>query len=216
MKKILTALVVLAMVAPVMADTDIRTQISATGITDFHEFSAVFGEDWSEGLGNGVPLGSWNPSGPSREMTGYELFSVWNAGSMGLGKQVTNPNMWEMTMDVEMGGNGETEIGKEVAWWTEDTQLNPDGTLAYPTLAHIYTYFETATLLDKEELNNNHLFGPAQDYSDYPNVMNFFGKSWSTDDDFQFKQSTGINHDRRCEVNEPYTPKPPVCYFNCE
>lgn len=187
MKKIgivMSALLVLSMTG-VLADTQIWSEIANSGgITKYSEVTTVGGYDWSEG---------------ANVVTGVVSFALENNGAVQLKTYANQPSDWVVEKYESATGDGNTEIFKQMAVWTEDTTLwengnpqyrNPDGVageLAYPTQAWVNTKFQTNVPFFDEE-NAYFLMKDAPAESN----IGVFTKLIQTKDMFNFESKQGI------------------------
>ena len=203
MKAILSALIVAVLMAtPVLATTNIWTQIQSTGYSKYLEMTSVGGYDYSE---------------HSDQMTANIMQGYENTGTVQFFKGVETPADWILVETTQMAGTGDTFIWKNVDIWTEDTHtIHPEHTvLKYPTEGWVNVYFSTDKPFNDVEnwyaLVNQ---PPAQD----DNLQQYgthatFGKMINTDENYQFMQETGINIDP-CNFQMPSPPQmPDFCVF---
>lgn len=183
---------------PAFAASYITVGINANGVTTINEYATVSGFDWSER--------SWEETAGIAE-------DIMNVGQINMVKNIYNPGQWELWEAKSMSGTGYTTIVKEVAWWTEDSTVD-GGYMKWPTIANIYVGFQTATVLDQEEVHNmaNAVVETA------PGEFSFgsFVKNIQTDDEFSFAESVGIGMPLDCQTYPPIGPSYPYCpYGNC-
>lgn len=194
----LMAIMMAVLAVPAFAATDIRVAINTNGLTSINEYTSVGGYDWSEARGQ-----RWQD-------TAYIHEGVMNDGSLMFVKEVFNPTQWMLSESKQMEGSGLTSITKQVSWWTEDSHV-VEGVMKYPTVASIYTYFETNTLTDIEEVHN--VADSTVTDPKYPGEFShsMFLKNWDTDDDFKFVEGVSINMELDCEPELPETIPLPTC-----
>lgn len=214
MKKIIAAIVALTMIGvPALATTNMNMGLWGSGYTDFKEFTTVAGFDGSEG---GSP-----------QVTGYINENIVNTGDITILKSMQNPGEWNMHEYKYVTGSGDTEINKEVSWWTEHDSTgwtpwvqpgyNPEpDEMSYPTQAHIYIGFNDMTLPGNsfttqiDNIANQNIEGPDGEFSHSNFVMNL-----NTDHEFVYEQSVGINMPNDCTFHELHGWDVPFCP-NCD
>jgi hypothetical protein len=203
MNKIIIALISLALVAtPALACTgsgcfgyaksDVRTSLFAAGETSLKEYVDVSGFY--------APHGAYVP-------TAYVVQNVNNDGTLAFMSQDTNYGQWKLQEDSVLSTTGKTDVEKQVVWWTVDPTTDRDGdTLIYPTVANIYTQFDTDAMTVIKEVENTADL-PGTNYAN-PNV---FAQSITTKVPMTYMESVGINKPLRCDVLPPLTPTMPIC-----
>jgi hypothetical protein len=219
MKSLITALVAICLLAsPVLAWSNIRMTYAGTGTSYMNELATIGGLDWSEGAGTNSPCDYVYP--PVPQDTAYIHEVIINVGGISVAKEVRSTGAWELQEDKEVQGYGFTNIRKDVVWWTEDKK-EIDGTLIYPTETNIYAeYAEWAPIpsggmypvfTDEVEFHNVADQPPAEDYYDQTYNTHSFSVGYTTNSDFTFMESVGINKDLRCDLDYPRPIRMPVC-----
>lgn len=197
MNKIIAAIVALAVIGvPALAGTTLDMGIWGAGETNFKEIVTVAGFDGSEG--------------GSAQVTGYINENIVNTGQVTILKSMQNPGEWNMQEYKYVTGSGETEINKEVSWWTEHSSLGwtpwvqpgyspASNEMSYPTQAHIYVEFNDVTLpgnsftTQVDNIANKNVQDPTGEFSHSSFVMNL-----DTNHKFVYEQSVGINMPTDC------------------
>ena len=204
MKNLIAFLVAISLlVAPVTAivtppSTTITTYMSANGNSQFNEYSAISGYDWSEV--------SW-------QTTAIIQNSFTNIGTIAMNKEVYSPDTWQMQESMILEGSGVTTINKDVFWWTEDSTLENPTTMKWPTVANIYTNFQTNSVLDVEEVHNTaNLNVPGTNPGEFS--AGAFLKTINTNDIFHFNEGVGIGMPLDCTPLMPVPIVLPIC-GNC-
>lgn len=190
-------LATLLTLVPVMASTFISTQYEGSGDTSYNSYTSVSGYDWTEG---------------SMQVTATHQLEIMNDGDLSFVQNHNNPGQWELLESFQGFGSGDTEITKDVNWWTEDSTVECCS-MKWPTEANIYTWFETDTTLDVAEVHNvadSTEEGPAGEFS-----HGRFLRNYDTTDDFDFIESTGFGMDLDCSVTPPVPSPPPACEEFC-
>lgn len=176
MKKLISVLVSLLALTPILASTDIWTQLqTGGGYTKYAEMTSVGGYDWSE---------------QSYVMTGNVFDGFENYGTVFMLKGLSTPSAWNMESLQLLSGMGDTLIWKNVDVWSEDSTIDCcTGKLKYPTEAWVEIDFSTPkpfhtanswyVLLDEP---------PAEEHHGY------FNNYIQTDEVFQYAQKVGINN----------------------
>jgi len=199
---LVTILTLLGALTPALAYTDIRMYLDANGETSLNELATVSGFDYSEPC-----FGDW-------EVTAYVHEGIENDGSLTVVKQVVNPGEWELVEAKNVFGSGETEIVKDVGWWTEDSHRTCGGLeMRYPTVANIFVGFYTDTMTDQEEIHNTAnlpVETPVWDDSGEYSASRFLKNIYTTDD-FAYEEGVGINLDFDCLPKQPEPIDPPFC-----
>jgi hypothetical protein len=203
MNKIIIALIGLVLIAtPALAcgevgnpcstysKSDVRTSLYAAGDTSLMEYVDVAG---TYGVHAIAP-------------TAFVLQNVNNDGTLSFMSQDTNFGQWKLQEDSVLSTTGKTDVQKEVVWWTVDPTTVNDPVLKYPTVANIYTQFDSNTMTVIKEVENT-ADKPGTNYAN-PNV---FTQSLTSTVPMSYMESVGINKPLRCDVLPPKTPVMPVC-----
>lgn len=219
MKSLIAILIAISLLAaPVLASTDITTYMYSSGSSSFNEYSTISGLDW--------------PGSEGWEVTAIIQNSFTNTGTIGMNKEIYSPATWQMQESMLMSGSGATTINKAVYWWTESSSLGynqwvtvdvlPGFTLPYnvaivghsdwlsfPTVANIYTNFQTNAVTDIEEVHNTAYLNVPGNTGEFSAGQ--FIKNINTNDVFHFNEGVGINMKLDCLPTMPVIIPMPSC-----
>lgn len=173
----------------VSADTEIWSNIQNTGgLTEYHEVSVVYGQDWSENAETTHPH-DW--AFPVTKATGFVDFALENDnGAVNLQTYIDNPRGFEMVKMEVAGGYGDTNIKKTMVSWTEDKKVGiGTNTLVYPTESWAHVEFSTIELSDIEDVH----FLMDKPFEGNSGDASVFNKVISTDMEYSFLGKEGIN-----------------------
>lgn len=202
---ILATLLVLA--SPVMAYTNIWTNLQTTGgTTIYHDKSYVGGMDWSEGAETTDPCDWIYP--PVPRTTGFIDETIFNDGSLSVQQYLESDSPWKLRERKEISASGYMEVFKDVVVWTEDKKIDPQsGKLVNPTQAWVHVESNVFPVGNKPTdwyvLMDE---PPAAEGNSYPN-QGVFERVWQTDDDISLTQKVGIN-EYPCNLVIPEPPEP--------
>jgi len=194
MRKGIALFATLLVVASVFGSTQVWTSVSNSGgLTEYSETSTVAGLDWSEGK-------TW-------QTTGVVNFAVNNDGKLQLNTYVSNPSAWVLEKYESVVGEGDSEIYKQLAVWTEDTTLVPGtvSTLKWPTEAFVSADFVTNTMSDHEVAYFLMDVAPAE------TNVGVFTKQIYTSDLFNFDSAQGIGIEPCNPVSAPQFEPVQIC-----
>lgn len=204
MKKLLTILVGLLSLTPILAATNIWTQVENTGgYSSYQEETWIGGYDWSE---------------CSQQMTGYVREGFTNDGEISMNKEVHNDGQWLLEERMTMGGSGDTEIYKYVKAWTEDNRINCcTGKLKYPSEMWVeYSFVDYDTPFTDADTFYAIVDEPPAQHGNEEGNYAFYGKMLETDAEFNFGEKVGIgDFPSDFEGRNPPT-FPEMCWFSGE